>query len=123
VPGCGVAVRSGVVGMVRSTGVLSDDGVVAMGTIGVTTLHPRGPGRPELPPPPEAVSPLLYDSSRMMCRDGDPLCTIPMNTMPESFPSGERLGLPKRSTVNFKLSKQMVLPRRIQHRSGCCHWW
>jgi hypothetical protein len=47
----------------------------------------------------------------MVCRDGDPLCTILTNMMPESFPSGERLRLPKRSVMNTKLSKQMVSSR------------
>jgi hypothetical protein len=64
-----------------------------MGTVGVTTLHPRGLGNPEVPPPPEVVSPLSEDSSRTVCKEGDPLCTIPTNMMHESSPS----------VVNFKL--------------------
>jgi hypothetical protein len=40
VPGCGAAIRSKIIEMVRSVGVPSDSGVVAMGTVGVTTLHP-----------------------------------------------------------------------------------
>jgi hypothetical protein len=47
----------------------------------------------------------------MVCREGNPLCTIPINTMPESFPSGERHRLPKQSVVNSKLPKQMVSSR------------
>jgi hypothetical protein len=45
----------------------------------------------------------------MVCRDGDLLCTIPMNMTPESFPLGERLGLPKQSVVNSKLPKHLAL--------------
>jgi hypothetical protein len=44
------------------------------------------------------------------CKDNDPLCTITTNMMPGSFPSGERLRLPKRSVVNSMLPKQMVSP-------------
>jgi hypothetical protein len=47
----------------------------------------------------------------MVCRDSDPLCTIPTNMKHESFPSRERLRLLKWSTVNSKLPKQMVSPR------------
>jgi hypothetical protein len=47
----------------------------------------------------------------MMCRDGNPLCTIPSNTTPESLPSGEKLRLSKRSAVNSKLPKWMVSPK------------
>jgi hypothetical protein len=45
VSGCGMTIYSETVGMVRGTGVPSDGGVVVM-----VTLHPRGIGRPELPP-------------------------------------------------------------------------
>jgi hypothetical protein len=72
--------------MVRSVRVFSDDGVVVMGTIGVTMLHPQGSRDPELPPSPDAMSPLSKDSSRTVCKDGDSLCTIPTNTVPESSP-------------------------------------
>jgi hypothetical protein len=74
------------VGMVRSAGVFSSGGVVVMGTVGVTMLHPWGPGDPELPPSPEVVLLPSKDSSRMVCKDGDPLCIIPMNTAPELSP-------------------------------------
>jgi hypothetical protein len=47
----------------------------------------------------------------MVCKDGGSLYTIPTNMTPESFPSKEKLRLPKRSAVNSKLPKQMVLPR------------
>jgi hypothetical protein len=81
--------------MVKSAGTLSSSGVVVMGAIGVTTLLPLGPGSPELPPPPEVLSPLSKDSSWRVCPDSGLLCTISMNTAPESFPSGERLRLSK----------------------------
>jgi hypothetical protein len=61
VPGCGAEVRSWTVGMVRSAGELSGDGVVVMGIIGVTMLHPQGPGKLELSPLLEAMSPSLED--------------------------------------------------------------
>jgi hypothetical protein len=110
VPGCGRAVSSWTVGMVRSNGVLSWGDVVVMGTVVVTTLHPQGPGKLELAPLPEAVSPSSVDSSRTVCKHSEPLCTVPTNTVPGSFPSGERLRLPKRSAVNSRLPKQMVSP-------------
>jgi hypothetical protein len=68
---CGAAVHSGIVEMVRGIGVPSGGGVVVMGTVGVTMLHPREMGKSELPPLPEAVSPSLMDSSRMVSRDSD----------------------------------------------------
>jgi hypothetical protein len=73
VSGCGAAVHSGTIGMVRGAGVPSGCGVVMMGTVGVTTLHPREMGKSDLPPPTEAVSPSSVDSSRMICRGGNPL--------------------------------------------------
>jgi hypothetical protein len=69
--------------MVRSVGVSSSDGVVALGIVGVTTLHPRGLREQEPPPLPEAMSPSSEESSRMVCRDGDPLCAILTNMAPE----------------------------------------
>jgi hypothetical protein len=50
VSGCGAAVHGRTVRMVKSTRVLFGDGVVVMGTVWVTTLHPQGLGNPELPP-------------------------------------------------------------------------
>jgi hypothetical protein len=41
------------------------------------------------PPSPEAMSPSSKDSSRMVCKDGDPLCTIPTIMVPKSFTLGE----------------------------------
>jgi hypothetical protein len=56
---CGVAVHSGTIGIVRSARVFFGGGVVVMGTIRVTTLHPRGPGSRSSPPPsPEVALPL-----------------------------------------------------------------
>jgi hypothetical protein len=110
-PSCGATVHSWIDGIVRSAGVFSSGDVVRMGTIGVTMLHPQGSRSPELPPPPpKVVSPSLEDSSRTVCKDGDPLCIIPMNTTPESFPLGERLRWSKWSAVKCKLPKQMVSP-------------
>jgi hypothetical protein len=65
--GCCVAVRSRVVGMVRSIRVFYGGGTLAMGTQRVTMLHPRGPGNPELPPLLEATLPLSKDSLRTEC--------------------------------------------------------
>jgi hypothetical protein len=73
VSGCDTVIHSGTDRMVRGTGVSSSGGVVTMGTVRVTTLHPREMGRPKLPPLLEAVSPSSVDSSRMVCSDGDPL--------------------------------------------------
>jgi hypothetical protein len=103
--GCSMVVCSGTVVMVRDTGVPSDGGVVVMGIVGVTMFHPQEIGKLKLPPPLEVVSPSSMDSSMIVCSDGNPLRTIPTNTMCESFPSGERLGRPKWSAVNSKLPK------------------
>jgi hypothetical protein len=87
VPCCGAMVYTGTVGMGKSVGVFSGGGsMVVMGTIRVTTLHPRGPGKPELHPLPEAILPLLEDSTRMVFKDNGLLCTIPTNMVLESFP-------------------------------------
>jgi hypothetical protein len=64
--------------------VFSGGVVVAMGTIGVTILHPQGLWDLELPPSPKVVPTLSEDSSRMVSKDGDPLCIIPMNMAPKS---------------------------------------
>jgi hypothetical protein len=96
--------------MVRSAKAFSGGDVVVMGAIRFTTLHPRGPWGPEFPPLPKAMSPSSEDSSWMVSVDGEPLCTIPMNTTPESFPSGERLRLSKWSAVNSRLPNRMVSP-------------
>jgi hypothetical protein len=108
--GCGAVVHSWTVGMVRSVIVFSGGGLVVMEAVGVTTLHPRGSGNPELPPSTKAVSPSLEDFSRMVCTKGDLFYTIPTNMTPESFISGERLRLSKWSAMNSKLPKQIVSP-------------
>jgi hypothetical protein len=48
--GCDMAVRSRTIGMVRGAGVPSGGGVVVMGIIGITMLHPQEMGKPELSP-------------------------------------------------------------------------
>jgi hypothetical protein len=90
--GYGAAVHSGTIEMVRSTRVLSGGGVVKMETVMITMLHPRGSGKPELPPSTEVVSPASEHSSRMVCRDGDLLCTIPTNMTPELLSPGKDSG-------------------------------
>jgi hypothetical protein len=97
--------------IVWRVGVFSRAGVAMMGLVEVTTLHPRGSGDPVLPPVLEAAPPSLDDSSRAVCRQRDPLWTIPMNMAPESHSWGERFRLPMRSVVNSMLPKQMVLSR------------
>jgi hypothetical protein len=57
VSGCGTVVHNRTVGMIRGAGVSSGGGVVVMGTIGVTILHPREIGKLELPPLLEVMSP------------------------------------------------------------------
>jgi hypothetical protein len=57
----------------------------------VTTLYSWGKGKPEFPPPLEAESSSLADSSWMAWSDDDPLWSMPMNMMPESFPSSKTL--------------------------------
>jgi hypothetical protein len=108
-----VVVRWFTAGPLRWLEVSECSPMVVMGTIRVTTLHPLGTGNPELPPSHKAALPLSEDSSRAMCKDGDPMCTIPMTAVPESFPSGERLRRSKRSAVNSKLPKQMVSPVKV----------
>jgi hypothetical protein len=76
-----------------------------MGSVGVTTLHPRGLGDPELPLVPETALSSSEDSSRVVCKDGDPLCTIPMNTTLEFHSWGEKLKRPRWSAVNYRLPK------------------
>jgi hypothetical protein len=84
------------VGVVWRAGEFSGTGVVVMGSVGVTMLHPRRPGDPELPPPPVPKVALssLEDASRVVYKDGDLLCTIPTNTALESYSWGERLRRP-----------------------------
>jgi hypothetical protein len=75
-----------------------------MGTVKVTTLHPREMGKIGLPPPSlEVVLSSLVDSSRMASNDDDPLQTTPAKTAPRPFPFGERLRLPEWSVMNSKV--------------------
>jgi hypothetical protein len=55
-------------------------------------------------------SSLLEDSPRVVCREGDPLLTIPTNMAPELCSWGERLRWPRQSVMNIRLPKWMVLP-------------
>jgi hypothetical protein len=50
--------------MVWRAGVFSGAGVVMMGSVTVTTLHPQGSGYPELPLVPEVAPSSLEDSLR-----------------------------------------------------------
>jgi hypothetical protein len=62
-----------------------------MGSVEVTTLHPRGPRDPKLPPVLDVVSSSSEDSLRVAHSKGNPLWTIPMMMAPEfhSFRGGE----------------------------------
>jgi hypothetical protein len=72
--------------------VLSGTGVVTMGSIEVTMLHPQGPGDPKLPPAPDVASSSSEDSPRVVRREDNQLWTIPMNMVPESHSWGGDLG-------------------------------
>jgi hypothetical protein len=52
-------------------------GVVMMGSVEVTALHPREPGDPKLPLVPDMVLSSSKDSPRVVHSEGDPLWTIP----------------------------------------------
>jgi hypothetical protein len=71
--------------------VFSGAGVMVMGSVGVTTLHPQRPGDlvSPWPPVPEVAPSSFEDSSRAVRREGDSLWTNPTNMMPE-FHSWER---------------------------------
>jgi hypothetical protein len=62
-----------IIGVVWRAGVFIGAGIVAMGPVRVTTLHPQGWGDPDLPLAPEAVPSSSKDSLRAVRRDGDPL--------------------------------------------------
>jgi hypothetical protein len=96
--------------MVWRAGVFSGTGVVMMGSVKVTTLHPRGPGGPKLPPVLDVAPSSSDNSPRVACREGDPLWTIPTYMAPKSRSWGERLRWPNRSTMNSMLPKWMPLP-------------
>jgi hypothetical protein len=67
IPSWGTAVRTMTVGMVWRVRVFFSAGVVVMGSVGVTTLRPRGMEDPELPPMLEAAPSSSEDSSRAVC--------------------------------------------------------
>jgi hypothetical protein len=94
--------------MVLSVKDSPDGGVVAMGMAEVTTLHTLGTGKSELSPSLMAESSTLGDSSRMACSDGDPLHIVPLTTVVESSPSGDRLELSKWPAMNSRSSKRMA---------------
>jgi hypothetical protein len=96
--------------MVCRAGVLPRTGVAMMGSVEVTTLHPQGPGYPKLPPALDVDVSSSEDSPRVVCREGDLLWTIPMTMEPKSHSSGERLRWPRRSVMNSRLPKWIVLP-------------
>jgi hypothetical protein len=70
--------------MVWRIGVFSGAGVVMMGSVEVTTLHPRGPADPKLPLVPDAMMSSSEDSPWAVRSEVDPLWTIPMKMAPES---------------------------------------
>jgi hypothetical protein len=51
--------------------------LVARGVAGIIILHTLGAGELELSPSLEDESPLLCDSLRMACSDGEPLSVMP----------------------------------------------
>jgi hypothetical protein len=73
VSGYGMAVRSGIVIMVRGIRILSDGGMVVIEIVGVTMLHSREIGKPELLPLLEVVWPSSVDSTRIVYNAGDTL--------------------------------------------------
>jgi hypothetical protein len=96
--------------MVWRAGVFSRTSVVMMGSIEVTTFHPRGLRDPKLPPVPDAPPSSSEDSPRAACKEGYPLWTIPMKMAPESHSLRERLWWPKRLLMNCSLPKCLALP-------------
>jgi hypothetical protein len=104
--GYDVAACGGAIAIATHAGVPPDGGTVTAGACYITTLQPREAGRPEPPPPSEAVSPSSEESSRMACNNDDPLWVIPTNTAPEAFPSLERSKRPKRLATNSRLPKK-----------------
>jgi hypothetical protein len=58
----------------------------------------------------------------MVCTDGGPLCTIPMNTTSESSSTGERLRLLKQSVMKYMLPNHMVSPGVSLTLVEFCYW-
>jgi hypothetical protein len=73
VSGYGMVVHSGIAIMVRGIRILSDGGMVVIEIVGVTTLHSREIGKPELLPLLEVVWPSSVDSTRIVYNAGDTL--------------------------------------------------
>jgi hypothetical protein len=71
-------------GMVWRSGVFSDTGVAVMGQSGSPRCTLGGQGIQTSPLAPEVAPSSLEDSLRAVCKDSDPLCTIPTNTALES---------------------------------------
>jgi hypothetical protein len=100
----------GTAGMVRSAGVSSVGGVVAMGMTEVTTLHSQGIGQLRLSSSHETELSSLGNTSRMVCSNGDPLKTMPMNMAPELLPFCYRPWVSKWSVRNSRSLKHMASP-------------
>jgi hypothetical protein len=79
-----------------------------MGVADITMLHALRRGEPKLSPSLETESSSLGDFSRMVCSDGDPLWVMPLNTAPESAPSGDRLKLMERWVMISRSSEWVV---------------
>jgi hypothetical protein len=79
-----------------------------MGMMEIFTFHTLGIGKPELSPSLETELSSLNDSSRMACSNGDPLRAMPLTTVPESSPLGDRLNLLEWSAVNSRPLKWMA---------------
>jgi hypothetical protein len=79
-------VRCVLIGAVWNIGVSSDGGVVVMGVADITVLHALRRVDLGLSPSLETESSTLGDSSGMACSNGDPLCVLPLNTVPKSAP-------------------------------------
>jgi hypothetical protein len=84
--------------------------MVEMGGDSVSCLP--GKGRSVLPSPLGAMeNPSMGLPIMVHCRSGGPPLAGPMMTAPEPPLRGERLRPPNRSVMNWRLPKQMVLPR------------
>jgi hypothetical protein len=92
-------------------GVVSGHGIVVAGAVEAPVPCLRGEMRSILPSPSEAVwnfsteSPIMAHSG-----DGVLLRVEPMTVAPEPSPMGERLWPSKRSAMNSRHPKRMVLP-------------
>jgi hypothetical protein len=80
------------VGMVSMVRVPSGTSSSMMGSVVVTTLHPRGPEAPRIPLVLKVVTSSPKDSSRVVHGESDLVWAIPMNMASESRPWGRDLG-------------------------------